>query len=137
MNLDRFDIAPYDNNNPVDHTDSGAVLYAALKPYIRGPFRKEHICISFNIGTAQVYDRLLKDDFGYEKSKYKNKTAAVLSELKVGDVVDIEFVFDKEITHGEVVKIDEHTIDVAADYSGSLRTMSQPKANIVSIRKVN
>ena len=137
MKLDRFDIAPYDNNNLLDHTDSGAALYAALKKYIRGPYRKEYICISFNIGTAQIYDRLLKDDFGYEKSKYKNKTAAVLSKLQVGDFVDVNFVLGEKVFNGEVIKIDEHSIDISADYSGVRYTMSHPKANIVFVRKVN
>lgn len=134
--LDRFDIAPYDNYNPLDHTDSGAALYAALKKYIRGPFQKDHICVSFNIGTERVYDRLIKDDFAYEKSKHQNKTATLLSELKVGDFVDVRFVLDKEIRNGEISKIDEHSIDISADYNGVRRMLSHPKVNIVSIRKI-
>ena len=136
-NLDYFDVAPYRNNANLDMSDAGAVLYINLRKYIYAPYQRNRIRITFNVGTDSVYDSLSVGGFDYEKSKHKNKTAAVLSELQVGDVVDAAFVFDEEVTNGEVVKLDEHSIDLAVDVNGKQCITSQPKANIIFIRKVN
>ena len=66
----------------------------------------------------RVYDNYDVDIFNYEKSKYRNKTAAVLSDLKLGDRVAAVFVFDEMVTNGEVVKLDEYSIDLAVDVNG-------------------
>lgn len=136
-NLDYFDVAPYRNNANLDMSDAGTVLYINLRKYIYAPYQRNRIRITFNVGTDSVYDSLSVGGFDYEKSKHKNKTAAVLSELQVGDVVDAAFVFDEEVTNGEVVKLDEHSIDLAVDVNGKQCITSQPKANIIFIRKVN
>lgn len=135
-NLECFDISPYRNKSTLGFADAGSVLYINLKKYIFAPYSKNHICITFNVGTERVYDSFGVGGFDYEKSKYKNKTAAVLSELKIGDVVDATFVFDDEVSHGKVVKLDEHCIDLEVDENGTCRITSQPKTNIISIRKV-
>ena len=135
-NLDHFDIAPYRINSNLDLSDAGAVLYTKLRKYIFAPYYRDRICISFNVGTDIVYDSLCLDTFGYEKSKHKNKTTEVLSVLQVGDLVDATFVFEEAITNGEVTKITEYTLDISIFDNGICRTMSQPKDNIVSIRKV-
>ena len=135
-NLDYFDVAPYRNNANLDMTDAGTVLYINLRKYIYAPYQRNSIRITFNVGTDSVYDGLGVGGFDYEKSKHKNKTAAVLSELKVGDVVDAKFVFDEEVNNGEVVKLDEHGIDLAVDVNGKQCITSQPKANIIFIQKV-
>lgn len=134
-NLEYFDISPYRNNSTLDFADAGAVLYINLKKYIFAPYNKNHICITFNVGSERVYDSFGVGGFDYEKSKHKNKTAVVLSELKIGDVVDATFVFD-EVSHGKVVKFDEYCIDLEVDENGTHHVTSQPKANIISIRKV-
>lgn len=136
-NLNHFDIAPYRNNTKLDMTDARAILYINLRKYIFAPYQRNRICISFNVGTDLVYDSLDVGGFDYEKSKHKNKTATVLSELKIGDVVDATFVFDEEVSNGEVVRLDDHYIDLAVDEKGTRHITSQPKANIISIRKTN
>ena len=135
-NLDRFDIAPYRHNANLDMSDAGTVLYVNLRKYIYAPYQRNLIRITFNVGTDSVYDCFGVGGFDYEKSKHKNKTATVLSELKVGDVVDATFVFDEEVSNGEVVKLDDHCIDLAVDVNGKRCITSQPKANIIYIRKV-
>lgn len=136
-NLDHFDISSYRKNANLDMTDAGAILYINLKQYIFAPYHRNRICISFNVGKDHVYDSLGVGDFDYEKSKHKNKTATVLSELKVGDVINVTFVFDEEVTNGEVVKLDDYSVDLAVDVNGKQHITSQPKANIINIRKVN
>ena len=136
-NLDYFDIAPYCNYANLDIADAGTVLYVNLRKYIYAPYQRNRIRITFNVGTASVYDSLGVGGFDYEKSKHKNKTATVLSGLKVGDVVDATFVFDEEVSSGEVVKLSDHCVDLAVDINGKRCITSQPKANIIYIRKVN
>ena len=136
-NLDHFDIAPYRNNTNFDMTDAGATLYINLKQYVFAPYHRNLIRISFNVGKDHVYDSLGVGGFDYEKSKHKNKTATVLSELKVGDVVCAAFVFDEEVSNGEVIKLDDYCVDLAVDVNGKRCITSQPKANIISIRKVS
>ena len=136
-NLDHFDIAPYRKNANLDLSDAGAILYTNLKKYIFAPYHRNCICITFNVGKDHVYDSLGGGGFDYEKSKHQNKTATVLSELKIGDVVDATFIFDDEISCGEVVKLDDHCVDLAVDVNGNRCITSQPKANIIAIRKVN
>ena len=133
--LERFDIAPYERENGLATQDTGALLYLKLKKYIRAPYYRYNICISFNIGKARIYRSLLEDPFEYEKSKYKNRTKAVLSELKVGDIVDIEYLMGDNISGGEVVEIKEHTISIAVQVDGVTRTIIDPKSNIIYIRK--
>ena len=136
-NLEQFDISPYRNKGNLDLDDPGTILYINLRKYIFAPYRRNRICISFNVGTDRVYDSFGLGGFDYEKSKYKTKTAAVLSEIKVGDFVDAIFVFDEEVSNGEVVKLDEHCIDLSVDVNGIRCITSQPKANVISIRKTN
>ena len=132
-NLECFDISPYRNKPTLDSADAGAVLYFNLKKYIFAPYNKNHICISFNVGSERVYDSFGVGSFDYEKSKHKNKTAAVLSELKIGDMVNATFVFNEEVSNGEVVKLDDYSIDLAVEEHGIRHITSQPKANIISI----
>lgn len=135
-NLDHFDVAPYRNNANLDMADAGAILYINLRKYIFAPYNKNRICIAFNVGTDHIYDSLGIGGFDYEKTKHKNKTATVLSALKIGDIVDATFVFEEEIFKGEVIKLDDHCIDLAVDENGTRHIVSQPKANIIFIRKV-
>lgn len=136
-NLDHFDIAPYRNNANLDMADAGTVLYFNLRKYIYAPYQRNRIRITFNVGTDSVYDSLDVGGFDYEKSKHKNKTAIVLSELKIGDIVDATFVFEEYISNGEVIKLDDHCIDLAVEENGIRHIVSQPKANIIFMRKVN
>lgn len=136
-NMDYFNVAHYRNNSNLDVTDAGTILYINLRKYIYAPYQRNCIRITFNIGTDFVYDSLGVGGFDYEKSKHKNKTAMVLSELKIGDVVDAEFVFEEKIFNGEIVRIDDYCIDLEVNVNGTCHITSQPKANIIFIRKVN
>ena len=131
-NLKHFDIASYDGKTG-QTDDPGYSLYVKLQIIKARSGR----CISFNTRTENVYDHYDVDIFDYEKSKYRKKSAAVLSDLKLGDRVDAVFAFDEEVTDGEVIKLDEHGIDLAVDINGRRCITSQHKDNIISIKKVN
>ena len=133
--LEYFDIAPYERENGLTTTDAGTSLYLNLKKYIRAPYHRNNICISFNIGKVRIYESLLADPFEYEKSKYKNRTKTVLSELKVGDTVDAKYIMGEEVSGGEVVDIKEFTISIAVQVDGVSKTRIDPKDTIVYIRK--
>lgn len=133
--LEHFDIAPYERENGLATTDAGALLYLNLKRYIRAPYYRHNICISFNVGKERIYESLLADPFEYEKSKYKNRTKTVLSELNVGDVVDVKFFLGEEMSGGEVVDVKEFYISIAAQVNGVSRTRVEPKNFITFIRK--
>ena len=133
--LEYFDIAPYERENGLATTDAGTLLYLNLKKYIMAPYHRQNICISFNIGKKDIYKGLLANSFDYEKSKYKNRTKAVLAELKVGDVVDAKFEIEVEVSGGKVVEIDEFTISIAVQVDGVSKTLVNPKVNIIYIRK--
>lgn len=135
-NLSHFDIAPYLPHNNRGKMDAGSLLYTNLKQYINAPHQKSHVCISFNVGTKQIYENVDMELFDYEISKHKNRTASLLAELKVGDIVDVEYIFDEIIKNGEVVEIGEGSISVAVADSTARVITSYPNENIVSIRKV-
>ena len=136
--IDKFDISPYQRKKDVkvSNMDTGDVLYLNLKKYIMAPYRPNHICITFNTGTERIYDSLFIDYFVYEKAKYKKKTAALLAELKVGDTVNAKFVFDYEVSNAKVIKITDHIIDLSVQINGVDHVTSQPKDNLIYIRKV-
>lgn len=136
-NMEYFDIAHYRKNSNLDMTDAGTILYINLRKYIYAPYQRKRIRITFNTGTDLVYESLGIGGFDYEKSKHKNKTAMVLDELKIGDVVDAEFVFEEKISNGEIVRIDDYCIDLEVNVNETCHITSQPKANIIFIRKVN
>lgn len=115
--------------------DAGALLYVNLKKYIMAPYYRRNICISFNVGKARIYGSLLDDPFEYEKSKYKNRTKAVLSELKVGDVVDAKYFMGEEVSGGEVADIKEFSISIAVQVDGVSRIRIDPINNVIYIRK--
>lgn len=133
--LEHFDIAPYERENGLATMDAGALLYVNLKKYIMAPYYRRNICISFNVGKARIYGSLLDNPFEYEKSKYKNRTKAVLSELKVGDVVDAKYFMGEEVSGGEVVDIKEFFISIAVQVDGVSRTRIDPINNVIYIRK--
>lgn len=136
-NLECFDISPYHNKQSIDCSDAGAALYIKLRRFIFAPYNKNHVCVSFNVGSERIYDSLGIEGFDYEKSKYKNKTATVLSELKIGDVVNATFVFDEIVSNGKVIKLNDHSIELEIVENGIHRISSQSKENIISIQKVN
>lgn len=131
-NLKHFDVAPYDGKNG-QNNDAGYSLYVKLQIIKARSGR----CISFNAVADHVYDNYEVDIFEYEKSKYRNKTAAVLSDLKLGDRVDAVFNFDEKVSNGEVVKLDDYSVDLSVEVNGKQCITSQSKANIICIRKVN
>jgi len=131
---DVFDIAPYERENGLEAMDAGALLYLNLKKYIRAPYRRNNICIAFNTGLDSVYNDYSTDYFDYEKSKYKKQTEATLSTLQIGDLVDAKFVFDTEVSTGEVKRLDEHSIELCIDVDGNIKTLSEPISNIIYIR---
>lgn len=133
--LDKFDIALYKNNCGVASDDDGAVLYHNIKNFVIAPYRRNNICVTFNTGTESVYQTLFTNLLEYEKSKYEKQTAVVLSSLKVGDIVDAKFVFVEHITEAKVVKITEHCIDLSISKNGRETIISNPKSNIIYIRK--
>ena len=133
--LEHFDIAPYERENRLATMDAGVLLYVNLKKYIMAPYYRRNICISFNVGKARIYGSLLDDPFEYEKSKYKNRTKAVLSELKVGDVVDAKYFMGEEVSGGEVADIKEFSISIAVQVDGVSRTRIDPINNVIYIRK--
>lgn len=136
--LEVFDIAPHQAKKDVQvsEMDAGDILYLNLKKYIIAPYRQSHICITFNTGTEHVYDSLFVDYFDYEKSKYQKQTAMVLATLQIGDIVDAKFIFDKDVTEAKVVKITEYAIDLSVQIDGVEHITSEPKANLIYIRKV-
>ena len=136
--LEKFDIAPYQAKKDVKVSgmDAGDILYLNLKKYILAPYQRRNICLSFNTGTEHIYDSLYMDHFGYEKSKHQNHTAMVLATLQIGDIVDARFVFDKTVTEAKVVKITEHCIDLSVQINGLQHITSNPKDNLIYIRKV-
>ena len=136
--LEKFDIAPHQAKKDVkvSEMDAGDILYLNLKKYIMAPYRQSNICITFNTGTEHIYEILFIDHFEYEKSKYIKKTAALLEELKIGDIVDAKFVLGDEVSKAEVVKITEHAIDLSVQINGVEHVTSEPKENLIYIRKV-
>ena len=133
--LTHFDIAPYERENGLVAGDTGTMLYLKLKKYIRAPYFRNNICISFNTGTDHIYEDLLSNPFEYEKSKHKKQTAAILKELKVGDFIDVKFHMGKEVVSGEVAKLNEHSIDVVVLVDGDRKTLMEPLWNVEYIRK--
>ena len=61
----------------------------------------------------------------------------MLATLKVGDFVEAKFIFDREIARGEVVKLDEYCIYLSVQVDGTPRITSDPKSNIIYIRKLS
>lgn len=133
--LSHFDIAPYERENGLASMDEGAVLYLKLKKYIRGPYYRNRICVSFNVGTEHIYESLLDNPFDYEQSKYRKRTAVTLTELCVGDFVDARFKFGEEIQNGEVSQINDHSISVDVQVDGERKRMIEPLFNLIYIRK--
>ena len=136
--LEKFDIAPHQAKKDVkvSEMDAGDILYLNLKKYILAPYQQRNICLSFNTGTERVYDSLYLEHLEYEKSKYHNQTVATLVALQIDDIVDARFVFDKAVTNAKVVKITEHCIDLSVQIDGVEHITSDPKDNIIYIRKV-
>lgn len=136
--LEKFDIAPHQAKKDVkvSEMDNGDILYSNLKKYIMAPYCRNNICITFNTGMENIYESLFIDHFEYDKSKYIKKTAALLEELKIGDIVDAKFVFGYELSKAEVVKITEYAIDLSVQINGVEHITSEPKANLIYIRKV-
>lgn len=135
--LEKFDVAPHQAKKDVkvSKMDAGDILYLNLKKYIMAPYRQSNICIAFNTGTDHVYESLFVDHFAYEKSKYIKKTSALLTELKIGDIVDAKFVLGCEVSKAEIVKITDHSIDLSVQIGGVEHITSEPKNNLIYIRK--
>lgn len=133
--LTHFDIAPYERENGLTSMDEGTALYLKLTKYIKIPYSRKNICISFNIGKESMYESLLVNPLEYEKSKHRMQTAAVLQELKVGDFVDARFSMGIDVSNGEVTHLDEQSIYVAFLVNGVRKTLMEPILNVEYIRK--
>ena len=135
--LDRFDVALYQSKSGggSSEIDAGDLLYQNIKAYIRAPYQRRYVSITFNTGVENIYDNLLIDGFDYEKSKYAKQTAATLAVLQVGDVVDARVIFDDDVTHAEVVKLTEYSVDLSVQVGDHTCITSHPKGNIIYIRK--
>jgi len=66
----------------------------------------------------------------YEKMKYEIRTKETLARLTVGDIVDVKFAMDVEISNGKVVKFENNGIDISVKG----RTLSEPVSNIIYIK---
>jgi len=134
--LPYFDIAPYQENTGITSMDSGAILYHKVARYIKPPYYQGNLCITFNIGAKHIYENLYPHPFDYEMAKYKKQNETVLAELKVGDSVESKFCFDDKAFIGDILKLNEHTIELSVQVNGTRKTRIEPILNLIFIRKV-
>ena len=131
-----FDIAPYKRLGDNASMDAGYILYLNLKKYIVPPYDLRNVCVTFNTGMNLLYrDYVEQGSFDYERYKYKNKREEILASLKVGDVVEVKFVFDDIAVEGTVKKIDAFNIDLQIDREEVSCLVSQSPQNIIYIKK--
>lgn len=135
-NVASFDKAPYERKNDTTIDPAGLVLYQTIKRYIYAPYSINNICVAFNSGLNNVYHDYYMDCFDYEKSKHEKKRNEALSSLNVGDRVEVKYIFDDSATLGKVGKLTEYGIDLLVDVDGKERTRSDPKDNIIYIKKL-
>ena len=132
---EKFDIAPYERENGLSSLTIGTTLYLKLKSFIRPPYYPKNIRIAFNNGMENIYNLNSPQGHEYERSKYKNRTATILTELKIGDVVEAKFVFDDFVPKAEIKNITEHIIELSIK-DNKTRTLSEPISNIIYIKKL-
>ena len=131
-----FDIAPYKRSGDNASMDAGYILYLNLKKYIVPPYDLRNVCVTFNTGMDLLYrDYVEQGSFDYERSKYKNKREEILASLKVGDAVEVKFIFDDIAVEGVVKKIDAFNIDLQIDREEVSCLISESPQNIIHIKK--
>ena len=130
-----FDIAPYERDEKTAPVDVGAKLYSNLKRYIKAPYYPYNMCVAFNTGVDTIYDTPFESYFDYEKSQYKNKKAQILSELKEGDLVEVQFIFDDAPLFGTIKKLTTTGIDLGVQIDGKESVFLHPIDNIIYIKK--
>ena len=130
-----FDIAPYENEDTKSIDYEGKLIYDKVCKITQIPYYAKDVKITFNLGIQNIYeDYNLTED--YEKLKYQNRKVKTLTDLKIGDFVNIKLYFNDLFTNCEVKDLTKNSIHLEIKENKKTYKYSAPLSNIIYIEKL-
>lgn len=133
-NVSSFDVAPYKNEAIHESDIEGKLIYDQICKITKVPYFVKDVKVTFNLGIENIYeDYNLTND--YEKLKHKNRNNKTLTDLKVGDFVNIKLYFNDIFDNCEVKKLTKDVIYLEVKNDKKSYKYSAPLSNIIYIEK--